>query len=120
MLWAILIVLYVVTVIVVVRKHTRESVPRVLSLDFGDNPELVEPTLRALARDVERYGIYDLSIYLESRDEEAHHIAMRLSEHIPLQLHRGPLPCTNPVRVDTLPENELEEALRKRLNVDSS
>lgn len=113
MLWALLIALYIATVIVVVRKHTREIVPRILCLDFGGNPELVEPTLRALARDVERYGIYDLSIYLESQDEEAHRIAMRLCEHIPLQLHVGPHPCGEPVKINGLPE--IEEELRKRM-----
>ena len=92
-MWALLVVLYVLAVLWSLYKrspYTEGS--RVICLDFGDATDLVEPTLRQLAREVERHSIYDLSVYLEADEEEARIIAMRLSEQVPLNLYIGSHP----------------------------
>ncbi|KAF0194338.1 MAG: hypothetical protein FD169_1905 [Bacillota bacterium] len=92
-MWAVLVVLYVLALLWSLYKlslHPEES--QVICLDFGDATDLVEPTLRQLAREVERYSIYDLSVYLQANEEEARSIALRLSGQVPMNLYIGSHP----------------------------
>ena len=90
--WALLVVLYVIALLWSLSKLSSHTESRVICLDFGDATDLVEPTLRQLAREVERHSIYDLSVYLQATDEEAKSIALRLSEQIHINLYIGSHP----------------------------
>ncbi|MDP3487125.1 MAG: hypothetical protein Q8S19_04230, partial [Bacillota bacterium] len=76
---------------------------RVICLDFGDATDLVEPTLRQLAREVERHSIYDLSVYLQANEEEARSIAIMLSEQVPINLYIGSHPEYGVINIGQLP-----------------
>lgn len=89
MIWRLLLLLYVAALIWSIYRQTKASKTKIVRLDFGDATELVEPTLRQLAREVERHSIYDLSVYLQANEEEARNIAIRLGEQIPVNLYVG-------------------------------
>jgi hypothetical protein len=88
-LWILVFVLATILCALFAARQNRIDEPHALGLDFGDSPELVEYTLRAIAKRAEREGICNLNIYLEARDEECKRIAARLCEYIPLYLHLG-------------------------------
>jgi hypothetical protein len=88
-LWVFIVVLIAILCALFAARQTRIDEPHALGLDFGDSPELVEYTLRAIAKRAEREGICNLNIYLETRNEECRRIATRLCEYIPLYLHLG-------------------------------
>lgn len=92
MVWRMLVLLYVAALVWSIRKQASSPKTQVIVLDFGDATELVEPTLRNLAREVERNSIYDMNVYLQANEEEARNIAMRLSEQIPVNLYVGLYP----------------------------
>ena len=103
-MWALLVVLYVLALVWSLYKwspHTEES--QVICLDFGDATDLVEPTLRQLAREVERHSIYDLSVYLQANEEEARSIAIRLSEQVPMNLYIGSHPEYDVINIGKVP-----------------
>lgn len=89
MLWVLVFALAAILSGLYAARRTRVTEPHALGLDFGDSPELVEYTLRAVAKRAEREGLCNLNIYLEARDEECKRIAARLCEHIPVYLHLG-------------------------------
>ena len=101
-MWGFVIALYALLVVFIVGSRTRVLEPHALALDFGNSPDLVELTLRAVAQRVEREGICNLIIYLESQDEECKRIAMRLSQYIPIGLHFGPHPSLAALQVTSL------------------
>lgn len=89
MLWVLVIALAASLFALIAARQARTIEPHALGLDFGDSPELVEYTLRAVANKAEREGICHLNVYLEARDEECKRIALRLCEYIPVCLHMG-------------------------------
>lgn len=103
-MWAILVVLYVLALLWSLhQRHPHAEESPVICLDFGDATDLVEPTLRQLAREVERRSIYDLSVYLQANEEEARSIALMLSEQVPMNLYIGSHPEYGVINIGKVP-----------------
>lgn len=105
MVWGCIALLYVAALLWSVFRHSVSSPSQIICLDFGDATELVEPTIRQLAKEVERHSIYDLSVYLQANDEEARSIAVRLGEQVPMNLYLGNHPACEVIEMCVVPRD---------------